>query len=336
MLLPSYRKWFLLSAMGLLGAVWGLGRPAPERRAQDEGPVSIAPRPKPAGKEEILPKANIRSDVNLVLIPVTVTDPLNRFVTGLEKEYFKVFEDKKQQVITQFSSEDAPVSVGVLFDCSGSMGSKLRNSREAVAQFFKTANPEDEAFLVQFHDTAELVQPFTTNIEEIQSHLTFTQSKGTTALLDAIYLGIHEMKKARNSRKALLIISDGGDNNSRYTEGEIRGLVKEGDVQIYAIGIYEPAGSRARTVEESNGPALLTELAEQTGGRQYQVENINELPDIAAKIGMELRNQYVLGYSPQNQERDGKYRHVEVKLVQPHGMPLLRAFWRMGYNAPSK
>jgi VWFA-related protein len=144
------------------------------------------------------------------------------------------------------------------------------------------------------------------------------------------------MKKARNPRKALLIISDGGDNNSRYTESEIRNLVKEGDVQIYAIGIYEPASSRARTPEESNGPALLRDLAEQTGGRQYEVENLSELPDIAAKIGMELRNQYMIGYSPMNQERDGKYRRVEVKLVQPHGMPLLRAFWRMGYNAPTK
>jgi VWFA-related protein len=205
-----------------------------------------------------------------------------------------------------------------------------------VAQFFKTANPEDEAFLVQFHDTAELAVPFTSDLGEIQNRLQFTQSKGMTALLDAIYLSIHEMKKARNPRKALLIISDGGDNNSRYTESEIRNLVKEGDVQIYAIGIYEPASSRARTPEESNGPALLRDLAEQTGGRQYEVENLSELPDIAAKIGMELRNQYMIGYSTMNQERDGKYRRVEVKLVQPHGMPLLRAFWRMGYNAPTK
>ena len=332
----SHRYWLLISALALGAAFWRFGGPVSAVRAQEGAQVSISPRPKAIPKEEVLPKANIRSDVNLVLIPVTVTDPMNRFVTGLEKEYFKVYEDKKQQQITQFSSDDAPLSVGVLFDCSGSMGKKLRDSREAVAQFFKTANPEDEAFVVQFHDNAELLQPFTNNLEDIQNRLTFTQSKGMTALLDAIYLGLHEMKKARNSRKALLIISDGGDNNSRYSEGEIRNLVKEGDVQIYAIGIYEPAGSRGRTVEESNGPALLTELADQTGGRQYQVENINELPDIAAKIGMELRNQYLLGYSPQNQERDGKYRHVEVKLVQPHGMPLLRAFWRMGYNAPSK
>jgi VWFA-related protein len=334
MLARSFR-YLPISALGLTVAVLGCGWLSLVR-AQAPSQVNIAPRPKPAPKEEILPKANIRADINLVLIPVTVTDPLNRFVTGLEKEYFKVYEDKKQQQIATFSSEDAPLSVGLLFDCSGSMGPKLRSSREAVAQFFKTANPEDEAFLVQFHDTAELAVPFTSDLGEIQNRLQFTQSKGMTALLDAIYLSIHEMKKARNPRKALLIISDGGDNNSRYTESEIRNLVKEGDVQIYAIGIYEPASSRARTPEESNGPALLRDLAEQTGGRQYEVENLSELPDIAAKIGMELRNQYMIGYSPMNQERDGKYRRVEVKLVQPHGMPLLRAFWRMGYNAPTK
>lgn len=336
----SYRSWPIVGVVGLAAAVWGFGRPASAVEAQDVSQANIAPRPKPGPKEvtaaEVLPKANIRTDVNLVLIPVTVTDPMNRFVTGLEKEYFKLYEDKKQQQITQFSSEDAPISVGLLFDCSGSMGAKLRSSREAVSQFFQTANPEDEAFLVQFSDTANLVQGFTPNLEEIQNHLQFTQSKGMTALLDAIYLGIHEMKKAKNPRKALLIISDGGDNNSRYNQGEIRNLVKESDVQMYAIGIYEAGGARDRTVEESNGPALLTELADLTGGRQYQVESLSELPDIAAKIGMELRNQYLLGYQPQNQERDGKYRRVEVKLVQPHGMPVLRAFWRMGYNAPSK
>ncbi|HLH17523.1 MAG TPA: VWA domain-containing protein [Bryobacteraceae bacterium] len=283
-----------------------------------------------------LPKATLRVDSTLVLIPVTVTDPMNRFVTGLEKENFKIFEDKKEQEITQFSSEDTPLSIGVIFDCSGSMGKKLEKSRLAVAQFFKTANPEDEFFLVQFSDSAELVQPFTTNVEEIQNRVTFTQSKGRTALLDAIYLGLHEMKKAHNARKALLIISDGGDNSSRYTEGEIRNLVKEADVQIYAIGIYEPMAARARTPEEAAGQGLLTDIAEMTGGRQYPVDNVNELPDIAGKIGVELRNQYVLGYQPQNREHDGKYRHVQVKLVQPRGLPTLRAFFKLGYYAPSQ
>jgi Ca-activated chloride channel homolog len=224
----------------------------------------------------------------------------------------------------------------VIFDCSGSMGHKLDKSRLAVAQFFKTANPEDEFFLVQFNDTANLIQPFTRNLEEIQNRLAFTPSKGRTALLDGVYLGLHEMKKGHNPRKALLIISDGGDNNSRYTEGEIKGLVKEADVQIYAIGIYEAGPGRGRTPEEASGPALLTEIAEQTGGRQYQVDNLNELPDVASKIGVELRNQYVLGYNPGNLQRDGKYRHVTVKIVPPRGLPSLRPFWRLGYYAPAQ
>ena len=298
-----------------------------------QGP--IAPRQHSAEKTPALPKPDIRIDSNLVLIPVTVTDPMNRFVTGLEKENFRIFENNKEQAISQFSSEDAPLSVGVIFDCSGSMGQKLQKSRQAVAQFFKMANPEDEFFLVTFASDTKLVQPFTVNLEEIQNRLTFTQSKGQTALLDAVYMGLHEMKKARNPRKALLLITDGGDNDSRYTQSEIKNLVREADVQIYAMGIFEGGGNRSRTPEEANGPGLLTEIAEQTGGREYSVENINEMADIAAKIGTELRNQYLIGFRPENQERDGKYRKVTVKLVQPRGMPLLRAFFRQGYYAPS-
>jgi Ca-activated chloride channel homolog len=309
---------------------WGADKPGSDPQ------VSIVPRPKPGTPAEILPKANIRVDTTLVLIPVTVTDPLNRFVTGLEKEDFRVFEDKTEQQVVQFSSEDAPLSVGVIFDCSGSMGSKLLKSREAVSQFFKTANPEDEFFLVQFSDRAELAIPFTTRLEEIQNRLEFTQSRGKTALLDAVYLGLHQMKKAKNPRKALLIISDGGDNNSRYTETEIKNLVREADTQIYAIGIFEPAATRGRTAEELAGPSLLSEISEQTGGRHFPVENLNELPNIAEKIGIELRNQYILGYSPKNTERNGKYRRVQVKLIQPRGLPPLRAFWRMGYYAPTQ
>jgi Ca-activated chloride channel homolog len=323
-MLPSC-KLLLCSAILIAPAIWG----APQ------GPV--APRPKPAAKTEVAPKTDIRVESNLVLIPVTVTDPLNRFVTGLEKENFKVFEEKKEQEIASFSSEDAPLSIGVIFDCSGSMGRKLEKSRLAVAQFFKTANPDDEFFLVQFNDSADLIQPFTRNLEEIQNRLTFTQSKGRTALLDAIYLALNEMKKnAKNPRRALLIISDGGDNSSRYTETEVRNRVKEADVQIYAIGVYEPIAARGRTPEEASGQSLLSDIAEMTGGRQYPVDNVNELPDIAAKIGVELRNQYVIGYSPQNLDRDGKYRHVTVKLIQPRGLQQLRATHKMGYYAPSQ
>jgi Ca-activated chloride channel homolog len=304
--------------------------------AQTSGPVTITPRARPTAKEPPAPKSNIRIDTTVVQIPVTVTDPLNRFVTGLEKKDFRLFEDKIEQEVQYFASEDAPISVGLIFDTSGSMGSKLEKSRQAVSQFFRTTNPEDEFFLVEFNDRPELVSPFTTSLEEIQNKLTFTQSKGRTALLDAVYLGLHTMKKGRNARKALLIISDGGDNSSRYTESEIKNLVREADVQIYAIGIFESGAGRGRTAEELAGPGLLQEISEQTGGRAFAVDNLNELPDIAAKIGIELRNQYLLGYTPKNGGRDGKYRKVTVKLVQPRGLPPLKAFWRLGYYAPTQ
>ncbi|HZU26479.1 MAG TPA: VWA domain-containing protein [Bryobacteraceae bacterium] len=299
--------------------------------------VAITPRVRPRqGAPDAPITPNIRVDKQLVLINVTVTDPLNRFVTGLEKEHFRLFEDKVEQQVQTFSSEDAPLSIGLVFDTSGSMGSKLQRSREAAAELFKTANPEDEFFLVEFNDRPVLAVPFTHSTEDVQNSLTFTQSKGRTALLDGIYLAMNQMKKAKNPRKAIVIISDGGDNSSRYTESEIKNAVREADVQIYSIGIFEPVASRGRTPEEMAGPGLLNEVADQTGGRAFEIDNPAELPDVAAKIGIELRNQYVLGYTPKNQERDGKYRHVQVKLVQPRGLPPLKAFFRLGYYAPTQ
>ena len=302
--------------------------------------VSITPRSRtPAAdpNESITDRrSDIRVDSTLVLIPVSVTDPMSRFVTGLDKENFKLSEDKVDQEITQFSSEDAPLSVGIVFDTSGSMGAKLQRSRQAVTQFMKTANPQDEFFLIEFNDRPEMVQTFTSETEEIQNRLTFTQAKGRTALLDGVYLAMNQMKKAHNPRKAILIISDGGDNSSRYTETEVKNAVREADVQIYAIGIFEPLASRGRTLEEMGGPGLLAEMAEQTGGRHFAVDNLAELPDVAAKIGIELRNQYLLGYSPKNTARDGKYRRVQVKLVKTTGLPQLHAMFRTGYYAPTQ
>jgi VWFA-related protein len=331
---------FLIGGFGLVLALTVAASAADNKSQPAQPRVNIEPRARPSPDRESPPggarPGNLRVDSTLVLIPVTVTDPLNRVVTGLEKEHFKLKEDKADQEVTHFAMEDAPLSIGLVFDMSGSMGAKLAKSRQAAAHFFRAANPEDEFFLVQFNDRPEITVKFTTNTEEIQNRLTFTEAKGRTALLDGVYLAMNEMKKARNTRKALLILSDGGDNSSRYTESEIKNRVREADVQIYAIGIFEPISSRARTAEEMSGPGLLSELAEQTGGRHFPVENINELPDIAAKIGIELRNQYVLGYTPSNQERDGKYRRVEVKVIQPRGLPPLRAFWRQGYYAPSQ
>jgi Ca-activated chloride channel family protein len=313
--------------------------PADVSRASTTNRDAISPGARPTGAAPSAPNSrsvDIRVERTLVLINVTVTDPLNRFVTGLEKEHFRLFEDKAEQEITQFSSEDAPISIGLVFDTSGSMGPKLQKSRQAANEFFKTANPADEFFLVQFNDRPQLLVPFTTDTDKIQSTLTFSQSKGRTALLDSVYLAMHEMKKAHNPRKALLIISDGGDNSSRYTETEIKNAVREADVQIFAIGIFESLSNRSRTPEETSGPGLLNELAEQTGGREYAVENVAELPDIAAKIGIELRNEYMLGYTPRNKERDGKYRRVQVKLNQPRGLPPLKAYFRLGYYAPTQ
>ncbi len=281
------------------------------------------------------PEKTIRVDVDLALVNVTVTDPLGRLVTGLDKDNFRVFEDGTEQEVRYFSSEDVPISIGVIFDMSGSMSNKVDKARLAAYQFVKTANPQDEFFLVEFNDRAQLTSRFTTSVEELQDRLMYTAAKGRTALLDAIYLGLSQMRGARNAKRALLIISDGGDNHSRYNESDIKNFLKESDVQLYAVGIFDPLGYRSRTPEELNGPSLLSELCEMTGGRVFPVENLNELPDIAAKIGMELRNQYVLGYKPSNNARDGKWRKIKVKLRPPRGLPPLNVYAKTGYFAPN-
>jgi len=279
---------------------------------------------------------NIRVNSTLVLIPVTVTDSLSRFVLGLDRQDFRVFEDGVEQKVKQFAGEDAPLSIGLLVDTSGSMGSKIETSRQAVAQFLKTMNAQDEAFLIEFSDRAELATGFTEHTDEIENKLTVVESQGLTALLDAVYMGLREMKKAKNPRKALLIISDGGDNNSRYTAEEIKNLVREADVQIYSMGVFEPFPYSGISGAELSGPRLLSQISEQTGGRAFAATSDNALPGIATRIGIELRNQYVLAYSPTAQNRDGKYRKVEVKLNQPDGLPSLKARWRLGYYAPTQ
>ena len=276
---------------------------------------------------------SITKKVNLVLVPVTVTDPMNRLVTGLDKENFQVYEGKEQQDLRHFSSEDAPISLGVIFDMSGSMNSKIERAREAVTEFFKTANPQDEFFLVAFADKPEEISDFTQSVEDLEGKLVFTVPKGRTALLDAIYLGLSKMRQAKYPKKALLIISDGGDNHSRYTEGEIKALVKEADVMIYSIGIYD---RYMATPEEQLGPALLSDVSELSGGRSFTIDNPNDLADVATKIGIELRNQYVLGYRPKNPGHDGKWHKIKVKLLAPKGLPPLHVYAKTGYYASSQ
>jgi len=310
----------------------------------DVNDVHIQPRDvakPPAPQQDLVAKttelsAHIRPlkvDVDLVLVPVTITDPMNRLVTGLEKENFQLFEGNSAQEIRTFSSEDAPVSLGVIFDSSGSMSSKMDRAKEAVVEFFKTANPQDEFFMITFSDEPEEVSDFTSSVDEIQNKLVFAVPRRRTALLDAIYMGVSKMRQAKYPKKALLIISDGGDNHSRYTENEIKSLVKEADVMIYAIGIYDRYAS---AVEERLGPQLLSDITELTGGRAFTIDNPNDLADVATKIGVELRNQYVLGYRPNKIVRDGKWRKIKVKLLPPKGLPPLRVYARTGYYAPAE
>ena len=300
--------------------------PAAGAPAGAEAPAATGPN-----ALRIRPGSRIRLNVDMVLIPVSVTDPMNRLVTGLEQKDFQVFENSGQQKIATFASEDAPVSIGIIFDLSGSMTSKLIRARESIVQFIRTANPQDEFFVIGFNDRPELIEDFTSSVEDIEARLATVRSGHRTALLDAIYYGVTKMKEARHERKALLVVSDGGDNRSRYTEGELRAQVREADVEIYSIGIFDPY---APTPEERAGPQLLFELSEETGGRLFRVDDVADMGDIAEKISTELRNQYVIGYRPKDLTRDGKWRKVKVKVNPPAGLPPLTVHARTGYYAP--
>jgi Ca-activated chloride channel family protein len=307
--------------------------------AQDgNADVHITPRAVPPVKSSEIASLDthtkpFETETDLVLVPVTVTDPEDRMVTGLERNNFSIFENKQQEHIQSFSCDDAPISLGIIFDMSGSMSDKIDKAREAIVEFLKSANPQDEFFLVGFSDRPELISHFTTHVEDVQNKLIYANGKGKTALLDAIYLGMNEMRRATHRRKALLIISDGGDNNSRYTEGEIKSMVEEADIQMFAIGIFDLSPA---TDEEREGPSLLSEITEATGGRTFALNNINELPDVADKIAIELRNEYVIGYKPVKKVKDGKWHKIKVKLTPPKGLPPLSIYAKKGYYAPEQ
>ena len=275
----------------------------------------------------------LKTDVKLVLVPVSVTDPGQRLVSGLRAENFELFEGKKPQEIKHFSSEDAPVSIGIVLDASGSMHDKWDRVREAVTRFCEAANPQDEFFLLVFSDQPRLATDFTSVPEDLEKELLFTQPKGRTALLDAVYMGLRKMKEAKYGKKALLIISDGGDNHSLYQEKEVKAVAKESDVMIYAIGVFDHYFS---TSEEMRGPGLLADIVEPTGGRAFTLEDVTALPEVASHIGKELRTQYVLGYRPEQMPRDGKWHKIQVKLRLPKKFSFLRARAKKGYYAPAE
>ena len=288
----------------------------------------ISPRGK-SKRTDTEPTPSLRITTDLVQVPVTVTDKLGRPVTGLEKENFRVFDNKEEQVITRFAMDDEPVAVGFVFDVSGSIGGMLRQYQLAAHEFFKVANEEDEFFLVVFESVPKLAVPLTKHASEIEYQIMMTKSKGMTALFDAVYMAANEVKKSKVGKKALILISDGGENHSRYSLGELKNALLETDALLYTIGPSpEMSGG-------DNDGRLLKHLAELTGGRLIAI-NGQGLADLAQKIVIDLRNRYVLYYSPKDKTRDGRFHQIQIQVVPPRGLPKLTPHWRTGYYATSQ
>jgi Ca-activated chloride channel family protein len=283
-----------------------------------------------APQTDARPQPPVKIDVNVVLVNATVTDADGHSMTGLDKNHFHVWEDKVEQEIQYFSAEEVPASVGIVFDISSSMEDKISVARDAVMTFLQTGSPEDEYTLIEFNSRPQITQNFTSDIAEFQNHLALVSPSGSTALYDAVYLGIQRLQHAHNPRKALLLITDGEDNHSHYTFSDVREIARESDVQIYAIGI---AGYSIPTATKGNksGRAALEELVNLTGGRVFFTTDIQKLDEISSKIAEDLRNQYVLGYVPTNSSKNGKWRKLRLK-VNPFSQVSVRA--RSGYYAP--
>lgn len=330
-------------------AGWLLGFCCPGAWAQESpldtvhtaAPAPASPkdeRPAAAGKDaagkptESHGKA-IQVNADLVLVPLTVTDPQNRLVTGLERSNFQLYDNNTSQIIKSFATEDAPLSIGIVFDLSGSMQSKFVRARRALSEFLHTCNPQDEFFVIGFNDRPAVLVDYTSDVEDVEARMVMLRPENRTALIDALYLGVNKLRDAKYQRKALLVVSDGGDNRSRYTQGELMRTVRESEVQIYSVGIFD---AYAPTLEEQNGPELLHEMSDATGGRLFVVRDIQDLSDIAQRISEELRNEYVLGYTPTDRRRNGAWRKLNVRLLPPPGLPELTVHNREGYYAPSQ
>jgi Ca-activated chloride channel homolog len=274
----------------------------------------------------------IRVDVDLVLVPVAVTDTMNRPVVRLTKQDFSLYEENKQQQIRYFATEDAPVSIAVLFDVSKSMSDKITTERAALDEFFKYANPADEYFGISFSDRPHFLAGPTQSIDELERKLLSIEPGGATAMLDAIYLAVSQLRLARYQRKAIIIFSDGGDNVSHYSLREIKSLVEEADTQIYAIGLFDTFFFN--TIEERLGKKWLSEITDKTGGRTLTVNDQAKLPQAAAAISREMRTEYVLGYRPAI--ADGKWRRIKVRVASATGDNQLQAHYKNGYFSAAR
>ncbi len=289
------------------------------------------PRPTPPNQHEEKDE-RIKVDTDLVSLTLTVTDYYGRYVTGLTKKNFQIFDNKKEQEITFFSDTDAPASVGILFDISGSMsGEKVVQGRNALSRFINTSHPRDEYFLVAFNNRAELLLDRSRDGDAVLNKLTLVDPKDNTALYDAVYLGVDRVTRGVHQKKAILIISDGQDNSSRYSYREVRRFMKESDVVIYSIGIM--GGRDSGSIEGMQGQAFLDELSSVTGGTSFYPNSSVEMDEVFERIALELRHQYSVGYTPDDFTPNGEWRKVKVKVKPPPGLPRLTVRSREGYYA---
>jgi Ca-activated chloride channel family protein len=304
-----------------------------QRHTEAQQKSNAAPKPTPAaGQEGTEANGTVVINADLITVTVTVTDQYGRYVSGLSKKAFTVLDNKEEQEITFFSDDDAPVSVGVIFDVSGSMsGDKISRARQALSRFIDTSHNSDEYFLVGFNSRAQLLLDKTRDGDSVVDKLTFVQTKGQTALYDACYLGVEKVQRGVHPKRAILLISDGQDNNSRYTFSEVRRLLKESDVVVYAIGIL--GGNDPGSTEGMQGQGILDELASVSGGKAFFPNTAAELDEIFERIALELRHQYSIGYKPNNFVNDGKWHKIKVKVTPPRGLPRLFVRSKEGYYA---
>jgi Ca-activated chloride channel homolog len=310
----------------------------PPRTPVDTGPI-VKPNDAPTtdGKQqkpgnEVDDKGPVITNTDLITFTVTVTDLYGRFVSGLNRNAFTIFDDKQPQEITFFSDDDSPVSVGVIFDVSGSMsGDKVRRARDALSHFIQTSHDSDEYFLITFNNRSQLLLDRTRDGNAVLDKLTFVQTKSNTALYDACYLGVERVQRGTHSKRALLLISDGQDNNSRYTFNELRRVLKESDVVLYAVGIL--SGSDVGSSMGMQGQSILDELAGVSGGKAFYPRSAAEMDDIFEQIALELRHQYSIGYRPPNFVNDGKWHRIKVRVNPPRGLPRLFVRSKEGYYA---
>src|SRR5882672_4029768 len=314
----------LVCAMALLASL-----------ASAQLPVPSPPPPTPPGQAANSGKqgSSIKVDVNLVVLHTTVLDDRQRFADGLKQENFRIFEDKIEQKLSVFKREDVPVSMGLVIDNSGSMREKRPRVNEAALTLVQASNPRDEAFVVNFNDDfyLDLDKDFTSSIPELKEALERIDSRGSTALRDAVIGSLDHLKKGSKDKKVLLVVTDGEDNASHNSLERTLREIQKTDTVIYTIGLLGSEGKK----EAKRAKKVLQEIAAASGGVAYFPENVEDVHSICEQVAHDIRNQYTLAYYPSNANRDGSFRAVSVEVIPPRGRGKLMARTRNGYYAPS-